>query len=143
MTDRIDCLDCLLLETRLIAASARESIRLHEVERLRERVAKLERDLDAATAPRRHWLRITCERCRTDLELSATLAMAGGLGELALLRAAQALGWWLCNATYEELGGSARVLYQGLGDKDICPSCDAALNLTPKGARPAPLDPVP
>lgn len=125
-----DCIDCSLLETRLLAASARESTRLHEVDRMHERVAKLERELDTEAAHRRHWIRISCDRCHSDLEVSATLAMATGRGELALLRAAQALGWWLSNATYEELGGSARVLYQGLGDRDLCPSCDAALNLS-------------
>lgn len=118
----IDCLDCILLETKLGAASARASRLLGEHDHQVERIAQLEHQLAELDAQRRHWIRIACGRCGTGMELCSTLAMPDDKRDAAMLSAAQQLGWWLSARTYGELGGDGHWVGENC-DRDLCPAC--------------------
>jgi len=125
----LDCIDCTTLEARAADAAKRNNGLLLEVERLRENLATIQRRLDAEASQRRHWIRIACDRCGSVLEIVSTLAMPDDRFCIAMRRAAETLGWTLSNATHGALGGDGK--WSGQPDRDLCPCCGTALNITP------------
>lgn len=98
---------------------------VHERDRLVDRVADLERQLTAVTIAQikhRHWVTVTCDRCKTSITLSTSTSAHDAEVCFALGQAAIALRWALSAATADGLHcpGAVRHL-----TRDHCPACAA------------------
>jgi hypothetical protein len=104
---------------------ASERAVLHERDDLRDKVAHLERQLSDHQAKHRHWVALTCDRCKTSL----TISSATKTGDLemchALAQAAIALRWTFSQATADALfcPGAANHL-----TTDACPACSTLID---------------
>lgn len=97
---------------------------LHQRDDLQLRVEDLERKLAVEQAKHRHWVSLTCDRCKTSLVLSSP-TRSGDLEMChALAQAAIALRWTFSQGTAEALfcPGAANHL-----TTDACPACSALI----------------
>lgn len=124
----LDCIDCTALAAKADAASKKENGLLHEVERLREGIATIQRRLDAEAAQRRHWVRIACDRCGDTMEFSTTLASCEEARSGVMRDAIDRLGWMVSDATAIGLG-----MEVGIGGPDRCAACVRIYHGAPVG----------
>lgn len=92
---------------------------LHERDRLLEQVAELQKALEVHEQKHRHWVSVSCDRCKTSLTLSSSTGTDDKMTK-PLYDAAISAEWDLSGATATDLSG---VSHLSRDPKDWCPAC--------------------
>lgn len=87
---------------------------IHERDTLLDQVQALARELGERDRKHRHWMSITCDRCKTSLTLSSATEVHLAP---AMIRVIAAQAWSISEATARDL------LSVGFEDKDLCATC--------------------
>lgn len=128
--DKNDIRELVAAHEQLRRQTDRLNLVVHERDALLERVQELEAALALTSMQNRHWVRVTCDRCKASITLSTNLGQAAGVLELGMDAVVAVVHWKLSVATADGLGIPNAASHF---THDSCAACAALLNTAFEG----------